>query len=194
MELSAAFRKHLFRLADGGADVSPQAVALGVEALNFLRGRQVAAFLRHHQHGGKKGSGGGGGTSSGRKGKAAAAALQSGAEDDDGPSSPTRWLGWAGEGRESDGGSGLPFGYYLDLDPLSVARAAALCGAQCSALFYAEAWIEGKFGESAGITASRWREQGEGSGADGLDGSGSGGGGSNWFQEEEEEEEMEMIW
>ena len=63
----------------------------------------------------------------------------------------------------------MPFGYYLDLDALIVARAAAQCGAQCSALFYAEAWIEGKFGESAGITASRWRDQGEGSGGDGLD-------------------------
>lgn len=84
----------------------------------------------------------------------------------------SRWLGWAGESRESDGGSGLPFGYYLDLDPLVVARAAARCGAYCSALFYAEAWMEGEFGEAAGIAASRWRDQGEGSGGDGLDCSG----------------------
>ncbi|CAM9723944.1 unnamed protein product, partial [Laminaria digitata] len=158
-ELSSAFREHLF-CADGslgdGSRVNPQAVALGIEALNFLRGRQVSAFLRHHQ--GKRtrtgtGSGGGGGSTDG--------------EPDVPPSS--RWLEWAGKGREKDGGSGLPFGYYLDLDALSVARAAARCGAQCSALFYAEAWIEGKFGESAGITASRWRDQGEGSGGDGLD-------------------------
>lgn len=33
-----------------------------------------------------------------------------------------------------------------------------------------QAWIEDKFGEAAGITASRWRDQGEGSGGDGLDG------------------------
>lgn len=84
----------------------------------------------------------------------------------------TRWLGWAGEGREDDGGTGLPFGYYLDLDALQVARSAAQCGAQCSALFYAEAWIEGRFGEAAGVAASRWREQGEGSAGDGLDGGG----------------------
>lgn len=96
--------------------------------------------------------------------------------------SSSRWLGWAGEGQESNGGGGLPFGYYLDLDPLGVARAAAQCGAQCSALFYAEAWIEGRFGEAAGITASRWRDQGEGSGGDGLDGGGEGGfGGEDVF-------------
>lgn len=113
---------------------------------------QVSAFLRHHQPGKRTRTGAGGGS----------------ADGDDVPAS-SRWLEWAGKGREKDGGSGLPFGYYLDLDALSVARAAAQCGAQCSALFYAEAWIEGKFGESAGITASRWRDQGEGSGGDGLD-------------------------
>eukprot|EP00903_Cladosiphon_okamuranus_P016144 g14899.t1 len=172
-ELSAAFRKHLFRLAGGGAGVNPQAAALGVEALNFLRGRQIAAFLRHHQQG-RKNSGSGS-----RKGKAAA---ENGGAEEDGSSPSSRWLGWAGEGREKDGGSGLPFGYYLDLDALGVARAAAQCGAQCSALFYAEAWIEGRFGEAAGITASRWRDQGEGSGGDGLDG-----GGSGQFIEEEME-------
>lgn len=63
----------------------------------------------------------------------------------------------------------MPFGYYLDLDALTVARAAARCGAQCSALFYAEAWIEGKFGEASGITASRWRDQGDGSAGDDMD-------------------------
>ena len=190
-ELSAVFRKHLFRLASGGgagAEANPQAVALGVEALNFLRGRQIAAFLRHHRQQGRRTS-----SSGSRKSKAAAAAAaaaENGGADEDGSSPASRWLGWAGEGRESDGGSGLPFGYYLDLDALGVARAAAQCGAQCSALFYAEAWIEGRFGEAAGITASRWRDQGEGSGGDGLDG---GGGGSGQFMEEEEEEEVE-IW
>ncbi|CAN0593294.1 unnamed protein product, partial [Ectocarpus sp. 12 AP-2014] len=49
--------------------------------------------------------------------------------------------------------------YYLDLDALSVARAAVRSGAQCSALFYAEAWIEGRFGEAAGITASREKRE-----------------------------------
>lgn len=113
---------------------------------------QVAAFLRHHQQG--------------RKSRKPTAGSGSGSQDESTP----RWLGWAGEGRESDGGGGLPFGYYLDIDALGVARAAAQCGAQCSALFYAEAWVEGRFGEAAGITASRWRDQGEGSGDDGLDG------------------------
>lgn len=185
IELSVAFRRHLFRVADGGAQaVNPQAVALGIEVLNFLRGRQISAFLRHHQQHGRRGSG----SSASRKGKAAAAAAttQNGGTDDENNSSPSsRWLGWAGEGRESDGGGGLPFGYYLDLDALDIARAAARCGAQCSALFYAEAWIEGRFGEAAGVTASRWREQGEGSGGDGLDG--------QFLQEEEEEEDTE-IW
>ncbi|CAM9861147.1 unnamed protein product, partial [Ectocarpus sp. 8 AP-2014] len=181
-ELSAAFRRHLFHLAEGGEQgedggVNPQAAALGVEVLNFLRGRQIAAFLLHHQQQGRRNSG-----SSSRKGKAAAAVAA--AQEEEGGS--CRWLGWAGEGRGDDGGSGLPFGYYLDLDALGVARAAARSGAQCSALFYAEAWIEGRFGEAAGITASRWRDQGEGSGGDGLDG---GGGSGQQLADEEEEEE-----
>lgn len=39
-QLSTAFRDHIFCPA-GGQSANPQAVALGVEALNFLRGRQV---------------------------------------------------------------------------------------------------------------------------------------------------------
>lgn len=122
----------------------------------LCRGMKVAAFIRHHQASksrrasGGDGSGGDGG-------------------DDGSPGlDPSRWLGWDGEGREG-GGGGLPFGYYLDLDALTVARAAARCGAQCSALFYAEAWMEGRFGESAGITASRWRDNGEDSAGYKLD-------------------------
>ena len=47
-ELSAAFREHLFcvdGLLGDGSRVNPQAVALGIEALNFLRGRQVKEEL-----------------------------------------------------------------------------------------------------------------------------------------------------
>ena len=48
-ELSAAFREHLF-CVDGslgdGSRVNLQAVALGIEALNFLRGRQVTKSWR----------------------------------------------------------------------------------------------------------------------------------------------------
>ena len=52
LELSAAFREHIFALDEpvrGGKAAAaaarrpnPQAVALGVEALNYLRGRQVS--------------------------------------------------------------------------------------------------------------------------------------------------------
>lgn len=114
-----------------------------------IRISQVASFVRHHQPGKSRVTGNGGGN----------------AGDD--RSKHSRWLGWDGERRE--GGGGLPFGYYLDLDALTVARAAACCGANCSALFYAEAWLEGRFGEAAGITASRWRDQEEGSSGDSMD-------------------------
>lgn len=89
---------------------------------------QVAAFLRHHQ-GNKYRKGGGAGAA--------------GDADNSDNHDTYRWLGWAGEGREGDGSGGLPFGFYLDLDALHVARAAARCGAHCSALFYAEASYHG---------------------------------------------------
>ena len=122
---------------------------------------QVASFLRHHNQQGRRSRKS---TATGGTASAAAAAEHA-----------SRWLRWEGEGRGNDHGSGLPFGYYLDLDPLVVARAAARCSAHCSALFYAEAWIEGQFGEAAGIAASRWRDEEGESGWDGLDGSGDSG-------------------
>ena len=131
----------------------PSSIAFDLLVPSPVIVHQVSAFLRYHGPGKRTRTGVGG----------------SGSGDGDVVPYSARWLEWAGKGREKDGGSGLPFGYYLNLDALSVARAAAQCGAQCSALFYAEAWIEGKFGESSGITASRWRDQGEGSGGDGLD-------------------------
>ncbi|CAM9385310.1 unnamed protein product, partial [Chrysoparadoxa australica] len=123
--------KRLKRLLQGtnssGGTSMVQATQLAIETLNFLRQQQVVAFMKSHKPS-RKGCG-----------------ISSGAGTLEAP--PLSW--------ELPGDSGgFPFGVFLKLDFLDVARAAARCGAYCSALLYAEFWAEKQLGTPAACLAT----------------------------------------